>query len=168
MESGVDFAVVSPGMLHVDMWVQEFLRHQIPCVVADYLVEFVCKPGYSLERHVQYNTHAWAEKAFENLVRQSEEIVAPSKEVVGPMTQPNADDLPCQVCGSLDRGEEMLICGDESGSTGCGIGMHIDCCDPPLKGVPEEDWFCPKCSETKSSKKPPKSAKKGTPVTRRI
>lgn len=40
----------------------------------------------------------------------------------------------------------MLICGAEGGSTGCGIGAHIDCCDPPLEAVPDEDWFCPKCS----------------------
>lgn len=177
LESGVDFAVVSPGMPRVDMWVQEFLRHEIPCVVADYLVEFVCKPGYSLERHVQYNTHALAEKALKNLVSRSEAIVGlvtppshgsdsdiPCHEV---MTPPNDSDVPCQVCGSRDRGEEMLICGDESGSTGCGVGTHIDCCDPPLADVPEEDWFCTKCSESKSSMKPSKNAKKRTHVSKR-
>lgn len=141
LEAGVDFAIVSPGMPRVDIWVQEFLRHEIPCVLADYLVEFVCKPGYSLERHVQYNSHAWAERSFANLLRRLEEVVVPEDCVIY--------DLPCQICGSRDRGEVMLICGDESGSTGCGVGTHIDCCNPPLEHVPDEDWFCTKCSEQK-------------------
>ncbi|KAI7990988.1 BRCT domain-containing protein [Camellia lanceoleosa] len=159
LESGVDFAIVSPGMPRVDIWVQEFLRHEIPCVIADYLVEYVCKPGYPLERHVQYNTHTWAEKSFTNLLKQSEEVV----EVQTPLEDRVNNDLKCQVCGSCDRGEVMLICGDESGSTGCGVGTHIDCCNPPLEHVPDEDWFCPKCSKSKNSKnRPKKSTKKQT------
>ncbi|CAA2940283.1 Hypothetical predicted protein [Olea europaea subsp. europaea] len=75
LQSSVDFAIVSPGMPRVDMWIQEFLSHEIPCVLADYLVEYVCKPGYSLERHVQYNTHVWAEKSFNNLVNRMEKVV---------------------------------------------------------------------------------------------
>ncbi|GAB4830560.1 hypothetical protein Ancab_020325 [Ancistrocladus abbreviatus] len=147
LNSGVDFAIVSPGMPSVDMWVQEFLRHEIPCVLADYLVEYVCKPGYSRERHVQYNTHEWAAKSFANLLCRSEQIIEDSAS--SPDNQ-FTDDLTCQVCGCGDRGEVMLICGNESGSTGCGIGTHIDCCNPPLKEVPEEYWFCPKCTNTKT------------------
>lgn len=132
-------------MPRVDSWVQEFLRHEIPCVVADYLVEYVCKPGYSLERHVLYNTHSWAEKSFANLLSRSEEIVTddplPSEDSTG-------NDIRCLVCGSRDREEVMLICGNEHGTVGCGIGMHIDCCDPPLEAVPAGDWFCPKCKES--------------------
>nr|XP_010921524.1 BRCT domain-containing protein At4g02110 [Elaeis guineensis] len=156
---GVDYAVVSPSMPRVDLWVQEFLRHEIPCVVADYLVEYVCKPGYSLERHVLYNSHAWAEKSFANLLSRSEEIIAdaststPSKE--------NNDDLSCSVCGSRDRGEVMLICGDEGGTVGCGIGTHIDCCDPPLDEVPDGDWFCSKCN-TDASNTPYKGSKRSS------
>ena len=64
------------------------------------------------------------------------------------------------MCGSRDRGEVMLICGDENGSSGCGIGTHIDCCDPPLEEIPQEDWFCPNCrnkngqNAQKNSRKP--------------
>ncbi|XP_044501897.1 BRCT domain-containing protein At4g02110-like [Mangifera indica] len=155
LESGVDFAVVSPGMPCVDIWVQEFLKHEVPCIVADYLVEFVCKPGYSLERHVLYKTHAWAEKSFAKLLSKAEEIVADS----GPPDSGEDNDICCQVCGCTDRGEVMLICGDESGSVGCGVGTHIHCCDPPLENVPEEDWFCPKCSSSRIN--PSKKRKKG-------
>ncbi|KAG5231688.1 BRCT domain-containing protein [Salix suchowensis] len=137
LTSGVDYAIVSPGISRADMWVQEFLRHKIPCIVADYLVEYVCKPGYSLDKHVLYNTNDWAEKSFSNLLSKAEEIVEDSD---------SGDDIACEVCGSRDRGEVMLICSDESGSVGCGVGMHMDCCDPPLESIPEEDWFCPKCS----------------------
>ncbi|XWS31806.1 hypothetical protein CRYUN_Cryun23aG0107800 [Craigia yunnanensis] len=162
LKSGVDFAVVSPGMPRVDLWVQEFLKHQIPCVVADYLVEYVCKPGYSLERHVLYNTHEWAEKSFTNLTSRAEEIVE-DLITAQPPDDCGSNGLTCQVCGSSERGEVMLICGDESGSAGCGVGTHIDCCDPPLEDVPEEDWFCPKCSRrSRNSTTPSKKKKKGT------
>lgn len=154
LSSGVDYAIVSPGMPRVDLWVQEFMRHEIPCIVADYLVEYVCKPGYSLERHVLYNTQAWAERSFANLLSKAEDIV----EDLTPSDDCSNDDTACKVCGSHDRGEVMLICGDESGSVGCGIGMHIDCCDPPLENIPEEDWFCPNCSNSNSSPKRRKGA----------
>ncbi|XP_073314322.1 BRCT domain-containing protein At4g02110 isoform X1 [Primulina huaijiensis] len=146
LQSGIDFAVVSPGMPRVDMWVQEFLRHEVPCVLADYLVEYVCKPGFSLERHVQYNTHTWAKKSLENLVKHVEEVVEDPR-----TPEDHGIDVACQVCGSGDRGEEMLICGDESGTFGCGVGAHMDCLDPPLVEVPEEDWFCLSCCKKRES-----------------
>jgi len=58
-----------------------------------------------------------------------------------------------------ERGDMMLICGDETGSVGCGVGTHFDCCDPPLAAIPEEDWFCPKCRTQKCSKKANKRKK---------
>ncbi|KAI0529430.1 hypothetical protein KFK09_001979 [Dendrobium nobile] len=141
LKSSVDFAIVNASMPIADIWVQEFLSHEIPCVLSDYLVEYVCKPGYSLEKHILYKTHKWAEKSFANLLSRSEEIVSDemsSDEALG--------DTKCVVCGSPDRGEVMLICGDEAGGRGCGVGTHIDCCDPPLVKVPEDDWFCSSCS----------------------
>lgn len=157
LTSRVDFAIVSPGMPRVDMWVQEFLRHEIPCISADYLVEYVCKPGYSLERHVQYNTQAWAQRSLDNLVNRVEEAVEDPKT---PEDHLRVDDAACQVCGSRDRGDEMLICGDESGTHGCGVGTHIDCLDPPLQDVPEEDWFCLHCSRKRVTKTSSRSSKK--------
>ncbi|XP_076958895.1 BRCT domain-containing protein At4g02110-like [Bidens hawaiensis] len=145
LNTGIDFAVVSPGMPHVDIWVQEFLKHEIPCVYADYLVEYVCKPGYPLEKHVQYDTNVWAERSYNKLMQQLEEETSEPK-------TPDGDDVACEVCGSRDQGEEMLICGDEGGLVGCGVGTHIDCCDPPLEDVPDEDWFCVKCSKKPKSK----------------
>ncbi|XP_072982927.1 BRCT domain-containing protein At4g02110 [Typha latifolia] len=155
LKAGVDFAIVSPSMPRVDAWVQEFLRHEVPCVVADYLVEYVCKPSYTLERHVLFKTHAWAEKSFANLLNRSEEIIADARVP----SQESDDDICCTVCGSRDRGEVMLICGDEGGTTGCGIGTHIDCCDPPLEAVPEGDWFCSSCSKNPFQKTPLKGTK---------
>ncbi|KAH6811238.1 transcription coactivator [Perilla frutescens var. frutescens] len=155
LKSRIDFAIVSPGMPRVDMWVQEFLRHEIPCVLADYLVEYVCKPGYSLERHVQYNTHAWAQRSLQNHVNRVEAVEDP--------TTPDdhrVDDAACQVCGSRDREDEMLICADEGGTHGCGVGTHIGCLDPPLQHVPEEDWFCRECCRKPQMKTSARSSKK--------
>lgn len=157
LQSGVDFAIVSSGMPRVDIWVQEFLRREIPCVSADYLVDYICKPGYSLDRHVQYNTLAWAEKSLKTLANRMEEIVedwTPEED-----HDDDGDDITCQVCGSRDRGDVMLICGDESGSSGCGIGTHVDCCDPPLEEIPEEDWYCSKCKNRDRKKSQKNSGK---------
>ncbi|KAM7495809.1 hypothetical protein LguiA_020223 [Lonicera macranthoides] len=147
LKSGVDFAVVSAGMPRGDTWVQEFLRHEIPCVVADYLVEYVCKPGYSLEKHVQFNTHNWAEKLFKNMVNHME-INQDAITLEGN----NIDVVVCHVCGACERGEAMVICGHKSSSGGCGVASHVDCCDPPLECIPEEEWWCPKCSISKGKK----------------
>ncbi|KAF3773367.1 BRCT domain-containing protein [Nymphaea thermarum] len=142
LKSHVDFAIVSPGMPRVDAWIQEFLAHNVPCVLADYLVEFVCKPGYSLDRHVLYNTYAAAEKSHANHLQRLEVIEVPTQE----------DDILCSVCKLGDRAEVMLICGDDAGKAGCGVAMHIDCCDPPFDSVPESDWFCSKCCSSVSKK----------------
>ncbi|GLJ09065.1 hypothetical protein SUGI_0101070 [Cryptomeria japonica] len=56
----------------------------------------------------------------------------------------HVSEITCAACGSVDRDDVMLLCGDEQGR-GCGIAMHIDCCQPPLEEVPEQDWFCFKC-----------------------
>ncbi|KAK4351722.1 hypothetical protein RND71_031035 [Anisodus tanguticus] len=162
LESGVDFAIVSEVMPRCDKWVQEFLRHEIPCVLPDYLVTYVCKPGYPLNNYVQYTTHAWAERSLKKHVNRLEEIV---EEVVS--SDDNSNDIACQVCGLPDREEVMLICGDESGSHGCGIGMHVDCCDPPLECVPEEDWFCPECTKNKSNTSTKRKSGKGTSTSKR-
>ncbi|PWA54478.1 BRCT domain, Zinc finger, RING/FYVE/PHD-type [Artemisia annua] len=155
LNTGIDFAVVSPGMPHVDMWVQEFLSHEIPCIAADYLVEYVCKPGYPLDGHVQYDTNVWAERSYNNLKKRLDE-----EDNTGPRT-PDSYDVACEVCGLHDRGEEMLICGDESGSIGCGVGTHIDCCDPPLDDIPDDDWFCPKCTKAMNSMTKKSNKRKG-------
>ncbi|CAN1762256.1 BRCT domain-containing protein At4g02110 [Linum perenne] len=150
LDCGIDYAVIRYGTPYVDVWVQEFLRREIPCVVADYLVEYVCKSGYPLEQHVIFNTQKWAERSFRNLLIKAEEVVIEECKV----------DVGCQVCGERDRGEVMLLCGDESGNVGCGGGRHIDCCDPPLDSIPEEDWFCPNCSADNDSSNPNPCLKK--------
>ncbi|XP_055829936.1 BRCT domain-containing protein At4g02110-like [Solanum dulcamara] len=162
LESGVDFAIVSEVMPRCDKWVQEFLRHEIPCVLPDFLVTYVCKSGYTLNNYVQYNTHAWAERSLKKHANRLEEIV---EEMV--QSDDSSNDIACQVCGSPDREEVMLICGDESGSRGCGIGMHVDCCDPPLECVPEEDWFCPECTKNKSNTSTKRKSRKGTSTSKK-
>ncbi|KAI3990140.1 hypothetical protein MKX01_029118 [Papaver californicum] len=161
LKSGVDFAVITQGMPKADLWVQEFIRNEITCVVVDYLVEYICRPDYALDKHVLYNTNEWAGKSLANLEMRSKEIAELSSPCDVNDEPSDSDDVPCQVCGSRDREDVMLICGDESGSLGCGMGTHIDCCNPPLKSIPVEDWFCPKCSKTVNCKKePPRNSKK--------
>ncbi|KAK4379854.1 hypothetical protein RND71_001716 [Anisodus tanguticus] len=74
LNSGVDFAVVDETMPRYDKWVQEFLRHEIPCILPDYLVAYVCNPG-SRDSYVQYNTQPWVERSLKNLADRLEEVV---------------------------------------------------------------------------------------------
>uniref|UniRef100_A0ACD5V9H4 Uncharacterized protein n=1 Tax=Avena sativa TaxID=4498 RepID=A0ACD5V9H4_AVESA len=157
LNSGVDFAVISPGMPSADAWVQEFISHSIPCVSADYLVEYVSKPGYPLDRHVLFKTNRLANKSLDKLLKKQQEVAEDDTEEELEDDDP-ADDLSCSVCRSTDRGEVMLICGSEDGAVGCGTGMHIDCCDPPLDRVPDDDWLCPKCEVPKDKKKRARAA----------
>ena len=46
----------------------------------------------------------------------------------------------CFVCGGKNNEHETLVCDK------CEDYYHLDCLDPPLKQLPEEEWFCPKCA----------------------
>jgi topoisomerase (DNA) II binding protein 1 len=133
-------------MPSIDPWVQEFMRHNIPCISADYLVEYVCKPGYSLSKHVLFNVHDLADKALEKLLKNQH---------VGEAAEP---DIACSTCGSNDQDRPMLVCGSDGNPAGCGVQVHVDCCEP-IEGA--GDWLCPKCEEpkpaAKKAKKPAKS-----------
>ncbi|KFK30769.1 hypothetical protein AALP_AA6G023800 [Arabis alpina] len=153
LNQNTDFALISSGMPHADVWIQEFIRHEIPCVLSDYLVEYVCKPGYPLDKYVLYDTNSWAERSFNKLQLSAGEKLIAEEEEEEDVASPNIDDVACEVCGSTERGEVMLICGDEEGISGCGTGTHIDCCDPPLPHVPEHDWFCSRCNVKSSNKR---------------
>lgn len=47
-------------------------------------------------------------------------------------------DEHCRVC---QRNGEMLMCDN------CTAVFHLGCLDPPLKQVPDTDWFCPVCKQ---------------------
>ncbi|CAN8248083.1 unnamed protein product [Cochlearia groenlandica] len=67
LNKDTDYALISPGMPCDDVWVQEFIRHEIPCVLSDYIVEYVCKTGYALDKYVLYNTNSWADRSFNKM-----------------------------------------------------------------------------------------------------
>jgi hypothetical protein len=48
-------------------------------------------------------------------------------------------DLPCEVCHHPSGAATMLVC------DGCWQGYHMECLRPPLKRVPDGDWFCSEC-----------------------
>eukprot|EP00897_Mesotaenium_endlicherianum_P001398 jgi/Mesen1/1286/ME000013S00791 len=55
------------------------------------------------------------------------------------------DGVVCEACRRADMEDVMLLCGDDEGQ-GCGRALHIQCMEPPLDRVPDEDWFCEYCS----------------------
>ncbi|KAJ1917861.1 hypothetical protein H4219_002971 [Mycoemilia scoparia] len=46
----------------------------------------------------------------------------------------------CSVCDEVGDEAKMVICDV------CERGWHIDCCDPALESVPQDDWRCYNCS----------------------
>ncbi|KIW07093.1 hypothetical protein, variant [Verruconis gallopava] len=45
----------------------------------------------------------------------------------------------CEECGRGDDETAILICDN------CDSGYHRYCLRPPLKSIPEQDWYCPRC-----------------------
>ncbi|KAK4701353.1 hypothetical protein P7C70_g4879, partial [Phenoliferia sp. Uapishka_3] len=46
----------------------------------------------------------------------------------------------CQICGEVDGPEDSLEC------EMCEQAYHGACLSPPVVGLPDGEWFCPKCS----------------------
>lgn len=55
-------------------------------------------------------------------------------------TASDADELACTVCGLSTHEEALLLC------DGCDAGIHLWCLIPPLRSVPEGDWYCRACT----------------------
>ncbi|CAJ1376567.1 unnamed protein product [Effrenium voratum] len=53
----------------------------------------------------------------------------------------------CSECGSGERPAHLLLC--DAMGPGCKIATHLECCQPPLAQVPQEDWFCVQCAPAK-------------------
>jgi hypothetical protein len=45
----------------------------------------------------------------------------------------------CTQCGGKDRPEVQLFCEQ------CQFVTHMDCLEPPLETIPDDDWYCPDC-----------------------
>ena len=54
------------------------------------------------------------------------------------------DGSVCVVCKKTDSPELIVLC------DGCDEEFHIGCLSPPLKAVPEGDWFCNNCMEDRA------------------
>ena len=52
----------------------------------------------------------------------------------------------CKLCRKGHREDEMLLCDK------CDEGFHMFCLNPPLKRIPEGDWFCPKVQKKEEGK----------------
>jgi len=53
-------------------------------------------------------------------------------------------DAECRICRKANRLHEMLECDM------CKGGYHMDCISPSLKELPEAEWYCSSCAQTKT------------------
>ena len=58
-------------------------------------------------------------------------------------------DEVCMYCQKSEPDASLLLCD----ATQCRGAAHAECLTPPLDAVPEDDWFCPKCTSTAAAAK---------------
>merc|ERR1712013_32409 len=59
----------------------------------------------------------------------------------------------CRICRRKTDPDRMLLC------DGCDRGHHMYCLKPPLKKVPEGEWFCPECKPKERIRSPNKKVR---------
>ncbi|KAM7002951.1 uncharacterized protein phrf1 [Tautogolabrus adspersus] len=78
-------------------------------------------------------------KCFGGKVKKMITVQKPVKEGQEETIDVDLEQTNCEVCGSSDREDRLLLC------DGCDAGYHMECLTPPLDSVPVEEWFCPVC-----------------------
>lgn len=59
---------------------------------------------------------------------------------------PAAAEEVCGVCHVDDRPDELLLCdGKGPGNKQCPNAVHLKCHEPPLKKIPDGEWYCGEC-----------------------
>ncbi|RLM95695.1 hypothetical protein BBO99_00002155 [Phytophthora kernoviae] len=56
----------------------------------------------------------------------------------------DAEQTVCEVCKVSENENKVILC------DGCDAEFHIYCLNPPLPEIPEGDWWCPKCSASRT------------------
>lgn len=84
------------------------------------------------------------EEYMAEAIQAKEEAVSESDEQSIEMLSAEVLDvanLNCSICNSGSNEENMLLCDR------CDLGYHMNCLDPPLKALPEGNWFCANCKD---------------------
>ncbi|KAG7398086.1 PHD and RING finger domain-containing protein 1 [Phytophthora boehmeriae] len=56
----------------------------------------------------------------------------------------DAEQTVCEVCKVSENEGQIILC------DGCDAEFHIYCLNPPLPAIPDGDWWCPKCSTSRT------------------
>jgi hypothetical protein len=66
------------------------------------------------------------------------------------------ESLTCNICRETtgEDDDQLMLC------DGCNMGFHTYCLSPPLEEVPEDDWYCDSCNDTRITEKPRKRLKR--------
>ncbi|XP_062178495.1 uncharacterized protein LOC133883246 isoform X2 [Phragmites australis] len=68
--------------------------------------------------------------------RRQSTTTAPDDNEISPLFE-------CMRCGSMEDPSKMLICDY------CEGAFHLSCCNPRVKKIPEEEWYCMVCERKK-------------------
>eukprot|EP00871_Galdieria_phlegrea_P001369 jgi/Galph1/2232/GphlegSOOS_G874.1 len=70
--------------------------------------------------------------------------LSPYSKAIAEGRSPTKYETYCRVCRGTDQEDLLLLCDN------CDDAFHTFCCSPPLETVPEGDWFCPKCCNSRN------------------
>ncbi|GAB4853497.1 hypothetical protein Ancab_017688 [Ancistrocladus abbreviatus] len=76
-----------------------------------------------------------------------------------PSCSGSGSSLLCNVCGHLETAKNMLICDY------CEQAFHVSCCNPFVKKIPVDEWYCQSCYKKKHIIMKPTKIKK-SPIIR--
>ncbi|GLT97399.1 hypothetical protein SLE2022_149660 [Rubroshorea leprosula] len=65
----------------------------------------------------------------------------------------------CKICAHRESTENMLICDK------CEDAFHVSCCNPQIKEIPEDEWFCGSCSRNKQKSLRGTAGRKSSSIT---
>ena len=80
--------------------------------------------------------HGWSEEELAKLTNASQRRAGVE------------DTAVCHKCKRGDDEEKLLLC---ENFRSCECAYHIYCLTPPLKAIPESDWYCPACVRRRSA-----------------
>ncbi|XVF24376.1 hypothetical protein REPUB_Repub13aG0122900 [Reevesia pubescens] len=88
---------------------------------------------------------------------------------VGPSTAPVNEEIGtsggsscsrlCKICGRSEAAQKMLICDN------CEDAFHIRCCNPRIRKLPVDEWYCISCMKKKRIMLKERTARNSTSIT---
>eukprot|EP00667_Euglena_gracilis_P017512 EG_transcript_18477 len=92
------------------------------------------------KKKLSMDTLEFAARKLDELLEGGESSEDESSQSSSSSSASSEDETPCAACGRAEDAASILLCDQ------CEAHYHLGCLSPPLRRVPEGDWFCPRCA----------------------